>query len=88
MFFFIHAIPESWRSHLDDGMPAGGGFDGPPAALRLVVGPVMGLGLHVDVQLIVLRVVGHGPLQGREGRQRDAAEGQPRTLKGGDDVNA
>ena len=68
-------------SHLDDGMPAGGGFDGPPAALRLVVGPVVGLGLHVDVQLMVLGAVGHGPLQGGEGGQRDAAEEPPRKHK-------
>lgn len=45
-------------------MAPGGSFDGPTAALGLVVRAVVGLGLHLDPQLIGARLAGQGPLQG------------------------
>lgn len=41
---------------------------GPPAALGLVVGSVVGLGLHLDPQLVGPRVRRQLPVEGRERR--------------------
>lgn len=49
------------------------GFDGAPAPLRLIVSSVVRLGLHLDVELILVSVTGDGPFQWREGGHRDAA---------------
>lgn len=47
-------------------MAAGGSLDGAAAALGLVVRAVVGLGLHLDAQLVRARLAGQGPLQGRQ----------------------
>lgn len=62
-------------SYLHDGVPPRGGLDRAPAALRLVVGPVVGLGLHLNAQLEVVGAAGDGPLQGWERGHGDAAKG-------------
>ena len=39
-------------SYLHDGVSSRQSLDGPAAALRLVVGPVVGLGLQLDLQAV------------------------------------
>ena len=39
-------------TYLNDGVAPGQGFDGPAAPLRLVVGAVVGFGLHLDLQAV------------------------------------
>lgn len=39
------------------------GFDGPAAALGLIVSAVVRLGLDLDVQLVLVSATGQGPLQ-------------------------
>ncbi|KAG7271968.1 hypothetical protein CRUP_023848 [Coryphaenoides rupestris] len=51
------------HSYLNHRMPSTGGLDGPPAALRLIVGSVVRPGLLLDHQLVGARVAGQGPLQ-------------------------
>ena len=54
-------------------MAARRSLDGPAAAFRLVVRPVVGLGLHLDPQLVGAGLVGERPLERREGGgHRDA----------------
>ena len=48
-------------------MTSRGGLDGSPAALGLVVGPVVGLGVHVDLQLILAKLAGQGPVERGQG---------------------
>lgn len=48
-------------------MAPGGSLDGAAAALGLVVRAVVGLGLHLDAQLVGARLAAQGPLQGRQG---------------------
>ena len=55
-------------------MASCGGFHGPPATLGLVVGSVVGLGLHVDVETVLVRTAGYRPFQRRERCHWDAAE--------------
>lgn len=55
-------------------MPPCGRFDGAPAPLRLVVSSVVRLGLHLDVQLVLVGAAGDGPLQ-RGKRGHGDAEG-------------
>lgn len=60
-------------AHLDNGVSARRRLDGAAAALRLVVGPVVRPGLHLQLQLALLKLGGEGPVQ-RGGRRRDPAE--------------
>lgn len=62
--------------HLYDRMAPCGRFDSPPASLGLVVSPVVRLWLHLNVELILVRVTGDGPLQGRQRGYGDATEHQ------------
>lgn len=57
-------------------MPSCGRFDRTPAPLGLIVGSVVRLGLHLDVEFVLVRVTGDGPLQQWERRHRDAREGE------------
>lgn len=54
--------------HLDDGVSSGGCFDGASAALRLIMGPVVGFGLDLQPQLILAVLTGQRPVQWRGGR--------------------
>lgn len=47
-------------------------FNSPPAALGLIVCPVVRFGLHLDVQLILVYAAGQRPLQRRQRGYRDA----------------
>ena len=69
-------------SYLHNRVSSCRGLHRPPAPLRLVVGPVVRFGLHVDVQLVLVGASGHRPLQRREGGHGDAAdrEGTQRTM--------
>lgn len=53
---------------LHDGVSSRQGLHRSPAALGLVVGPVVGLGLHVDLQAVWPRAGRQLPVQGRQGR--------------------
>lgn len=50
-------------SYLHNGMPPRGRLDRAPASLRLVVSPVVRLGLHLDAELVLVGAAGDGPLQ-------------------------
>lgn len=54
-------------------MSSCGGFDRPPASLRLVVSSVVWLGLHLNVELELLCAAGDRPFQRGERRHGDAA---------------
>lgn len=43
-------------------------FNGPSAALRLIMGPVVGLGLDLQLQLTLVKLAGQKPVQGRSRR--------------------
>ena len=58
-----HAVSDSLAAYLDDRVSPRGGLDGSPAALRLVVGPVVSLGLHLDLQLILAVLAGEGAVE-------------------------
>lgn len=53
-------------------MSSCGGFDSTSASLCLIVGSVVGLGLHLDVEFILVRATGDWPLQRGERGHRDA----------------
>lgn len=55
-------------AHLDDWVPSCQGFHGSPAALRLVVGSVVGLGLHFDLQAVRPGAGRQLPVKGGQGR--------------------
>lgn len=52
---------------LNDRVSSGQGLHRSPAALRLVVGPVVGLGLHLDLQAVRARAGRQLPVQRRQG---------------------
>lgn len=54
--------------YLDNGVTTRGSFDSSPAALCLIVGPVVGSGLHLDPQLQLFILAGQRPVQRGEGR--------------------
>lgn len=54
--------------YLHAGVSSGRRLHSPPAPLRLIVGSVVGLGLHLDPQLIGSRARWQLPVQGGEGR--------------------
>ena len=58
--------------YLYDRMPSIGGLDSPSAALGLIVGSVVRLGLLVEHQFIGTRLTGQGPLQRRRCSHREA----------------
>ena len=76
--------------YLDDRVAARRSLDGPAAAFRLVVRAVVGLGLHLDPQLVGAGLVGERPLERREGgghwdagrksRQKRSGAPEPRPL--------
>lgn len=53
-------------------MSSCGRFDRPPAPLGLIVGPVVRLGLHLDMELVLVCALGDRPLQRGEGGHGDA----------------
>ena len=55
-------------TYLDYRVTTRGCFDSSPAALCLIVGPVVGSGLHLDPQLQLLILAGQRPVQWGEGR--------------------
>lgn len=80
----IQTVPSS---HLHNGMSSCGGLDCTPAPLCLVVSSVMWLGLHFNVEFILVRAAGNGPFQRREGSHWDATghnreEGQTLLVEG------
>lgn len=50
------------------------GFDCAPAALRLIVSPVVRLGLHLNVELVLVCTMGDRPFQRGERGHGDAAD--------------
>jgi hypothetical protein len=67
---------EKRRLYLNHRVTSCGSLDGPSAALSLIVGPVMGLGLHLDPQLIRAWLVAERPLKWRKGCCYWDAEGR------------
>lgn len=68
-------------AYLDDRMTSSGGFDRSPAPLCLIVGSVMRLGLHVNMELILVCMAGDRPFQRGQRRKWDAT-GNKRWKKG------
>ena len=54
-------------SHLDNGVSRGCGFDGSPAAFRLIVGSVVRTRLHLDAQLVLVELGWQRPVKRRQG---------------------
>lgn len=63
----MHQNAES-VAHLDDWVSSCQGLHSSPAALRLVVGSVVGLGLHFDLQAVWPRAGRQLPVKGGQGR--------------------
>ena len=59
-------------AYLDDRMTSSGGFDRSPAPLCLIVGSVMRLGLHVNMELVLVCMAGDRPFQRGQRRKWDA----------------
>lgn len=62
----MHQDAES-VAHLDDWVSSCQGLHGSPAALRLVVGSVVGLGLHFDLQAVWPGAGRQLPVKGGQG---------------------
>lgn len=58
--------------YLHNRMPSCGRFDCTPASLGLIVSSVVRLGLHLDVELILVCAMGDRPFQRGERGHRDA----------------
>lgn len=73
------------QPYLYNGVSSGRRLHGPPAAFRLIVSSVVGLGLHLNPQLVRARVGRQLPV---EGGQRRAAKEQRRSVTPGEPVSA
>lgn len=52
--------------HLDDGMSRWCSLDCSSAALGLIVGPVVRAGLHLNMQLVLVKLGGQRPVKWRQ----------------------
>lgn len=63
-----------FQAYLYNRMSSCGGFDRTPASLCLVVSSVVRLGLHLNVEFILVCATGNRPFQWRKRSNRDAVE--------------
>lgn len=63
-------------SHLDDRMSCGWSLDGSSAPLCLIVGSVVRAGLHLDTQLVLVKLGRQRPVEWRQGVRPTSVERQ------------
>lgn len=66
--------PDQFGSYLHNRMPSRGCFHRTPAPLGLIVSSVVRLGLHLDVEFILVCAMWDRPFQRWEGSHWDARE--------------